>query len=183
MPIGDMNVMTSGDSEMGRSVAVRARLGLALEQIDQYAPRVGVRMRRDVSAIYLWRTGGINYNQYTRMIGVDIRQGLSGQVEDLALALVHEATHARQFAMGVTKRPRGAFERRLEAHAVAQSIAFAERLPPGAWRKPTLADLDREWWSREQREARMAEAAKEIGTSPRLLRVLVAVTRRLGVAR
>jgi hypothetical protein len=135
MGIGGMNVFTSNDSDMGRAVAVRARLGLALELIDQYAPRVGARLRRDVVAIFLWRVGGKDR------------------------------------------------ERRMEARAVSASMAFADRLPPGTWRKPTLADLDKEWWTIEHREARLAQDAKEIGLTTRPIRMVAAATRLLGLRR
>ncbi|HXB26877.1 MAG TPA: hypothetical protein VNV25_19270 [Gemmatimonadaceae bacterium] len=184
MGIGGMNVFTSNDSDMGRAVAVRARLGLALELIDQYAPRVGARLRRDVVAIFLWRVGGTSYNPYTRVISVDVRWGMAWELEDLALALVHEATHARQMAMGLRKLPRGKDrERRMEARAVSASMAFADRLPPGTWRKPTLADLDKEWWTIEHREARLAKDAKEIGLTTRPIRMVAAATRLLGLRR
>lgn len=75
-----------------------------MQLIDEIAPRVGVRLRRDVDAIVLWRSGGTS--------------------------LVHEATHARQCAMGIPVWRRG-LQRRLEAHAIAESIDFADALPPG----------------------------------------------------
>jgi hypothetical protein len=184
MAIGGMNVFTANDSDMGRAVAVRARLGLALELIDQYAPRVGARLRRDVIAIFLWRVGGTSYNPYPRMILVDLRWGMIGEFGDLAISLVHEATHARQMAMGLRKLRRGeGLERRMEAHAVAESIAFADRLPPGTWRKPTLADLDKEWWTLENREARLTKDVKEIGLSARPLRMVAGAMRMLGLRR
>lgn len=178
-----MTVLTSGDSDIGRAVAVRARLGLALAMIDEYAPRLGARMRRDVAVIHIWRTGGTAYNPYAQMIMIDIGYAMAGQVEDLALALVHEATHARQFAMGMPKRRTRTVEARLEAHAVAESIAFAERLPPGPWRKPSLADLQTEWWTTEQRYARLMSAAKESGISVGRVRIAAAILRVIGLAR
>jgi hypothetical protein len=182
MVVGGMNVFTAHDSDMGRTVAVRARLGLALELIDQYAPRVGARLRRDVGAIFLWRVGGTSYNPYSRMILVDLRSGMSGEFEELAISLVHEATHARQMAMGLPKlRHSNNLERRLEAHAVATSIAFADRLPPGRWVKPTLADLDKEWWTLDNREARLTQDVKEIGVSAGALRIVVGALRMLGL--
>jgi len=161
MTIGGMNVVTSGDAEIGRTAAVRARLGLALELIDETTPRLGARMRHDLNAIYLARNGGIGYNPYVRVINLDVRSGMQGEVEDLALCLVHEATHARQAAMGVAKKPNGKLEARMEAHAVAESIAFANRLPPGTWHRPTVADLDTKWWTWENRSTRITEAMRE----------------------
>jgi hypothetical protein len=182
MVIGGMKVFTANDSDMGRAVAVRARLGLALELIDQYAPRVGARLRRDVGAIFLWRVGGTSYNPYSRTIFVDLRRGMEGELEELAISLVHEATHARQMAMGLRKlRRSNNLERRMEAHAVAASVAFADRLPPGRWRKPTLADLDLEWWTLDNREARLTRDMKEIGVSAGPLRIMVGALRMLGL--
>lgn len=182
MVIGGMNVFTSDDSDMGRAVALRARLGLALDLIDQYAPRIGVRLRRNVVAIFLWRVGGTSYNPYTRVILVDVRWGMIGELEDLALSLVHEATHARQMTMGLRKLRRGkGLERRMEAHAVAASIAFADRLPPGRWRKPTLADLDKKWWTLENLEARLTKDVKEIGVPAEAIRMVAGAMRMLGL--
>jgi hypothetical protein len=183
MTIGGMEVVTSADANIGRSAAVRARLGLALELIDQYAPRIGARLRRDVIALYIARSGGIGYNLYAHDINVDVRSGMSGEFEDLAIALVHEATHARQIAMGVRKRPNDKFERRMEAHAVAESIAFAERLPPGAWTKPTLASLDTHWWSWERRAERITEAARDGGLPAWPILAVVRALRLVGLVR
>jgi hypothetical protein len=166
MTIGGVEVVTSSDADIGRTAAVRARLGLALELIDHTTPRLGARLRQDVTAIYLSRVGGISYDPYMQVIVLDVRSGMVGEVEDLAISLVHEATHARQMAMGVRKRPGEELQRRLEARAVAASIAFAEHLPPGTWRKPTLADLEKQWWTLERRQERVIEAAEELGDSP-----------------
>lgn len=166
MTIGGVEVVTSSDADIGRTAAVRARLGPALELIDHTTRRLGARLRQDVTAIYLSRVGGISYDPYMQVIVLDVRSGMVGEVEDLAISLVHEATHARQMTMGVRKRPGEELQRRLEARAVAASIAFAEHLPPGTWRKPTLADLEKQWWTLERRQERVIEAAEELGDSP-----------------
>jgi hypothetical protein len=183
MTIGDVDVVTSPDADIGRAAAVRARLGLALELIDQATPRVGARLRQDLTAIYLSRVGGISYNPYMQVIVLDVRSGMVGEVEDLAISLVHEATHARQMTMGVPKRPGQELQRRLEEHAVAESIAFAEHLPPGTWRKPTLADLEKQWWTVERRQERVIEAAEELGDSPAPFVAAVRVLRMLRLVR
>lgn len=178
MTIGGMNVLTV-NAEMGRETTVRVRLALALQLIDEIAPRVGVRLRRDVDAIVLWRSGGTAFSPATRAIVLDIGWSMMGTVEDLALSLVHEATHARQCAMGVPVWRRG-LQGRLEAHAIAESIDFADALPPGLWTKPSLASVEIEWWTPEKKTARLQVAAEDAGMSPRGFRIMARVARLLG---
>ena len=156
MAIRGMEVVTSADADIAAGRRPYAPVSDShLELIDENAPRIGVRLRRDVIAMYLGRAGGIAYNPYMRVINVGVPFVMVGQVEDLATALVHEAAHARQIAMGVPKRPNSKLERRMEVQAVAEAVAFAERLPSGAWTKPKLADLDEQWWTWERRLQRV----------------------------
>jgi hypothetical protein len=171
------------DSDIGRAAVLRVRLGLALELIDDVAPRVGVRLRRDVSAILLWRAGGSAFNTATRTIRLDIGWSMVGAVEDLAIALVHEATHARQRAMGLRTRTSGEFVRRKEAHAVAETIDFAQHLEAGPWTMPSLAALETEWWSPEQKAERALKFVEDVGLPVAPVRVVLRVVRMVGLAR
>ena len=183
MRVGGVDVVTNFGADIGRAAAVRARIGLALELIDHYAPRVGACLRRDVVAIFLWRAGGSSYNSAMRTITLDLRWSMAGVVEDLAMTLVHEATHARQFALGVRTRPQGELLRRVESHALAETIAFSERLPPGPGAKPSVASLDTQWWTWDKKAARTMEGLEDAGFPAGPFRVFGRALRLLGLAR
>jgi len=159
-----MSVINVLATDSGLAVATLARLRLAIELIDRLAPRVGTRLRQDVVAILLTPAGGTHYNVGSRAIGLDVRWAMSNGVEQLALTLVHEATHARHRSMGVGKRIRDR-DRRMEAHCIAQQIEFAKRLPPGPWEAPTLGALDTPWWTGRARAGRIEELTRQQGIS------------------
>jgi hypothetical protein len=154
----------------GLNVLLRARLALALELIDRYDPRLGRRLRRDVRGIWIipaWRT---HWNIRTRAIALDLRRETRNTVEDLAVTLVHEATHARHHALGVQYDGKQA---RAEAACIRASMEFADRLGPGQVSyRPSLDALDDPWWTPEKHAAQAAEADEILGIPPFLSGIL-----------
>jgi hypothetical protein len=159
MVIGGLDVVSWTD-EVGLNVPVRARLALALDLIDRYAPRLGARLRRDVLGIALYPAGGTSFNVKARTVVLDVRWCMYGTIEEVASSLIHEATHARCTALGVRYLGK---ERREEALCLRQEIAFADLLEPGQLQPPSLDALDRPWWTPKKRAARMDEAMKILG--------------------
>jgi hypothetical protein len=159
MVIGGLDVVSWTD-EVGLNVPVRARIALALDLINRFAPRLGARLRRDVRGIALYPAGGTNFNVKARTVVLDVRWCMYGTIEEVASSLIHEATHARCRALGVRYQGK---ERREEALCLRQEIAFAELLEPGQLQPPSLDSLDRAWWTRDKRQARIDEAIKVLG--------------------
>lgn len=153
----------------GLNVPLRARLALALELIDHYAPRFGARLRRDVKAIIVEPAGGTHFSVRMRVIQLDARWSIHGRIEDLALTLVHEATHARCRSLGVGYRGK---ERRSEALCLRAEAAFADLLEADQVPRPSLDALDKPWWTVEENERRFVDAMKVLGQSEALTQVL-----------
>ena len=131
--IGGLRIV-AWTNDVGLNVPLRTRLALALELIDRYGPRLGARLRHDVKGIVCYPAGGTNFKVSSRTITLDIRWSMIGTIEDLALTLVHEATHARCRALGVRYRGK---QHRSEELALRQEIAFADLLDPGYARPPS----------------------------------------------
>lgn len=143
--------------DVGLNVPLRARLALALELIDRRAPRFGARLRRDVKAIVFHPAGGTHLDVLMRAIALDLRWAMQESIENLALTLVHEATHARCRSLGVRYRGK---QHREESLCLRAAIEFADLVDPGHVRPPSLDALDNPWWTREKQRARTIEALR-----------------------
>ena len=121
----------------------------ALRLIARYAPRMSARMRRDVKRLLFGDVFGGRYlaGLQTCLIGTDYaRRALP---LELAMMVVHEATHARLARAGF--RYVGACRERIERICIAAEIAFAERVPgSGAAIDGTRALQESEWWTPEK---------------------------------
>jgi hypothetical protein len=110
--------------------AAFARVANALVLIRQTDPERFRRLKRYIRQIVLLRrsrTAGAFYPG-TSMCSLEtsfVRDYSSAQV---ALLLVHEATHARMCASGVSASPN--LRHRIELRCISEEIAFGRRLPP-----------------------------------------------------
>jgi hypothetical protein len=167
--IGGLTVVPWDDD--GLNLLLRARLALALELIDRYDPRLGTRLRRDVRGIWFIPAGNTHWRRAMRVIALDLRWETLDTIEDLALTLVHEATHARHAALGVRYEGKQA---RAEAACIRASMEFADRLEPGQVSdRPSLDALEDPWWTREKFAKKVAEAHKIMGMPPFLSSILL----------
>jgi len=145
------------DAKDGVNELFFAKVTLALGLIDKYdQPRLG-RMRRDLSAIWLVRAGGVYFEVSTRRCVLSWQNVVAGDARSIAMTLVHEAAHARIFGRGVVKTPRATAARH-EAAAVRQQIAFATLLPENdSLLKYYSTVLQTPWWTPEQMRERELE--------------------------
>lgn len=104
-----------------------------------------------------------------RAIALDLRWTIVESIEELALTMVHEATHARCRALGVRYQGK---QRREEALCLREAIAFADLLDPGQVVAPSLESLNDPWWTKEKREALATEAMKILGLPAAPFRIL-----------
>jgi hypothetical protein len=134
----------------------------ALDLIAVCDPRRFARIRRQVRAVFVVPAGGEIYDQglggYMATASL-LRQRSAAHV---ALAIVHEATHARLWASGI--RSTAANLDRIERLCIAQEIAFAQRLPDAeALTTFARGKFERPWWAPEEGRRR----ADEMAQSPR----------------
>jgi hypothetical protein len=147
-------------NEPNRSIAER-KLCAALDLIAATEPRRLSRMRRDVDRILITtvQTAWGQFHPPLRMCLLDEEHVCRPNItaEDIALTLVHEATHARLFAAGLDYPP--ALRGRIERVCMRQELVFALRLTNTDSHKARLerklALPDATWRDAAQAERRM----------------------------
>jgi hypothetical protein len=136
------------------------RVQRALELIARYEPRRFERIRRDVGTIR-GIAGGPNFYQHAgRAIHLSLPTVLSTSSADLAMTIVHEATHGRIDDRGIQYYNEN--RARIEAACVRQEAIFARSLPGGeALAESEVKKLENPWWSDQaldEGRLRLAEA-------------------------
>jgi hypothetical protein len=101
---------------------------LAIALIARHDPVRHRRMLRDVRYVVVTHTTewAGEYREDIRSILLDASNVLKQTVEAVAMVIVHEATHARLFRMGLGRHPEPG---RIEEVCVRAEIAFARKLP------------------------------------------------------
>lgn len=159
----------------GRSLAGAAaeRLDAALGVIEAFAPNTYSGLRRRLARVVI-ASGGVGY--YSRGVNAAVigRTYIErSSPEQLALVLVHEASHARLHRLGV----RGDTSR-LEGICVRAERAFAQRLPNGARLIDDIRAKTRTpWWTAEARSDRLATVAEAANLPSWIGRLLRKMTR------
>jgi hypothetical protein len=122
------------------------RVQRALELIGRYEPRRFDRIRRDVRTI-CGVSGGPNYYERAgRAIMLTLPSILSTPAANLAMTIVHEATHGRIDDRGIAYFAEN--RARIETACVRQEVVFARSLPGGeALADAELAKLEKPWWN------------------------------------
>lgn len=139
------------ESSRGQGELFFARVTLALGLIERYDPRWIRRMRRDFSGIWLGGSPGAPcFDVMTRRCVLNWNSVMYGGILDLALTLIHEATHARIASRGMARHPVAPAVRQ-EGAAVRQEMAFVALMPATGDRLRHLATkLDDPWWTPER---------------------------------
>ena len=118
----------------------------ALELMERYDPRRLARIRDDVRMIGGMVGPNSKYDPDGRNILLTQSLVLKGTAAEVAMTIVHEATHARIVDRGIHYFP--ANRARIEAACVRQEAAFARRLPGGdAFAERVIANLEHAWWT------------------------------------
>ncbi len=138
---------------VGRGVSLDTHLPSvqrAIELISLYAPRMLARVQRDLKTLVIVAQGGEVYDHDLRAYMMDARALVRRSPERIAMAIVHEATHARLAVCGI--RVDDYDELRIESLCVAQEIRLASRIPGGEpLAQKAKASLERPWWGEAQR--------------------------------
>ena|SRR5437867_156669 len=156
---------------------VFTKVGAALHLIAKYSPRLSARLRGDLKRFLFADVSGGRYlvGLRTCLIGVGYARRVAPL--ELAMMMVHEATHARLSRSGF--RYAGECRERIERICVAAEIAFAQRVPGSeAAVEKARALLDTEWWDPEKSaEDTIAELRKR-GVPAWVTSILRRVSRR-----
>lgn len=150
-----------------------ATIRQALELIQNRQPVRFNRILRDVRRIVVADILGAEFWPHMRACALSVELLGSGSLT-VALALVHEATHARLHAARI---PYDANSReRIERICVRQEVIFAQQFPDAT----SLVDeiegqLDKPWWSDSALFERRLYLLKRAGASSRVLRCIRAI--------
>jgi hypothetical protein len=162
-------------SPNGEPAELFDKLAQALDFIHRYDPKQFARLRERIPRIALVEAGGEVYDHGLRTYIADARTVRARTVGEVALAIVHEATHARIHRLGV--RSAASTLDRVERMCIAQEVAFAERTPPGfGLLAIASAKFQHPWWSVDEERSRDRERAEGLGMpgfAIRLMRLLV----------
>lgn len=122
-----------------------ARVNAALDLIARHDMRRLLRLKRDVRRLVVIDQAGPEFWPRLRACVLTPR-GLALDEEEVALTIVHEATHARLYRSGIPYHPQ--LRARIENCCVKQEIEFAHTLPRGATlAEARRAQLETPWWS------------------------------------
>jgi len=152
---------------------IQGRIREALRLIQSYSPVRFEHFKRDIQRLWViglpTARGSYVHDHAMCVLDFDYVTGAHTQVEELALTLVHEGTHARlrRRGFGYEEAIRG----RIERICTRSELTLARRLPNGAAllvpREDRLKWDDSEW-NNETRRRDELEALKELGWSGNL---------------
>lgn len=158
----------------GDSQARFRKLGEALALIESAQPSLMRRVRSSIERIVFLESGPEYWPRARACILHDVTNLSATQV---ALIIVHEATHGRLWRAGIRYGP--AVRERVERICVRAELALLPNLPSGAnFVEHTRQKLSSEWWSDEQRKERHAEVIADVEAPAWMLRAYRSVMRR-----
>lgn len=153
-----------------------AKVYRALELIERFDSRRLSRIRRDLRRVVVTEHDGPHYDEILGMCVLSWHGIHRQSAEQVALTIVHEATHGRISRAGIPYQKE--LRARIEAACVAQEVAFARRLPHG---QVLAADaqwkLQTPWWTPEQLVERNLTRISREGAPDWMLRLLRRVAR------
>ena len=153
------------------------RVQRALELMARYEPRRLARIQRDVRTICGMSGGPNEYHRVGRSIMLSMPTVLASQPAELAMVIVHEATHGRIDNCGIMyfAENRG----RIETACVRQETVFARCLPGGdALADASIAKLADPWWSDQDLAEWQSLKLKAEDVPPWLARIIERSLRR-----
>lgn len=149
---------------------MQQRIGEALQLFQKHSPARFAHFQRDIRRLWVMglptARGSYVHDHAMCVLDYDYVIGANTGVEELALTLVHEGTHARlrRRGFGYDEAIRG----RIERICIRSELSVAQRLPNGAPliepREERLQWPDSEW-SDDTRRRDNYEALKDLGWS------------------
>lgn len=152
------------------------RIGDALTLIQLHDPRRLARMQRYVKRLALVQSGGEIYDHDLQTYIVDAPLLERRQSIEIAMAIVHEATHARLRHCGIQTTE--ANQARIEALCVKEEIAFATRVPHSSRyiahaRQKVLTP----WWGKKEGDRRTENQLSSLRIPEWIIRIRHRFTR------
>ncbi|HSF29642.1 MAG TPA: hypothetical protein VLK82_04100 [Candidatus Tectomicrobia bacterium] len=152
------------------------QLEQALALLRDRAPRIFRGVQRHLTRILILERGGEFYDHAIRAYMLDGEVLAHRSSSLIAMALVHEATHARLCKRGIKSTPES--EARIEAICVSAEKALAERLPDSeALLEGASSKLSRPWWGAAQRQARIEMQLESLAVPRWIIRLRRALFR------
>jgi hypothetical protein len=154
----------------------------ALEVIALHDPRRFRRLRSDLTRICIVAQGGEYYETVLQCYFAEGPLLTARTIEESALVLVHEATHARLARMGVVLTSRN--RERMERFCVSQEMEFAASLTDAhGLLQLASSKLESPWWSESELAARLRAQLMGLGTPQWMIRIREAASRLLRKSR
>jgi hypothetical protein len=136
-----------------------AKVTRALDLIAERDARRLARIQRDVRVICGDLAGYSHWYDPLRLMVLVWPAVFPTRVEDVALTIVHEATHARIYRAGIAYDEDA--RARIEAVCVGQEATFARLLPDGeSLAERELKKLDTPWWTTSEFQRSQLERAR-----------------------
>jgi hypothetical protein len=166
----DVRVFNCGSDTAGIFTKVEEALTI-LHDVD---PRRAARLERDVSRIFVTDAPSASYLPLSNSCWLSRTRVVKHGPVIAALSIVHEATHARLFRVGVDHGL--SMRERIERRCVAEQVSFLERLKAEGYRGTDayaahLQDqLSRPWWTDHAQFQRRQDFYKQQSAPAWLLR-------------
>jgi len=137
----------------GKDTSGRLRDAMAI--IERYDPRWLRHLREKVRRMVVVEVGIPEFRPVVRGCYIPLALIDALTKEELAVLLVHEATHARLHEWGV--RPKPPNRERIEVVCVGREVAFAGKIPGVGPRLAAEASdrLETRWWEPDRHAERM----------------------------
>ncbi|MGH7615425.1 MAG: hypothetical protein ACREMW_15450 [Gemmatimonadales bacterium] len=140
-----------------------ARVADALALVEQRAPAILGGISRRLKRIALLKGGGEFYHRGLGAYVVDLPTLKQRSVPELALAIVHEATHARIEGLGIRYRP--SRRDRIERICLRAEMTLAEKLPANEDMLRGIREkVSTKWWTEDSLHERRVEQLSAHGT-------------------
>jgi len=137
----------------GTDSPLGARVEEALDMLERVDPRRARIVSRELSVIAVSVAEGPAFWPHAIACVMPSHYVQAEGVDGLAIAIVHEATHARLWRRGFRYEPE--IRGRIERACVREEIRFARRLPDPAEILARLeGSLQKRWWTSEALQAR-----------------------------
>jgi hypothetical protein len=177
---GDIEIAMLSDKN---GSAVASKIDQALNLISEFDSRRYHQIKRDVKRIWVAAAQGYSAQWMdelqTCVLDADYFRRTDISASEMAITIVHEATHARlfKFKIGYTEEIR----ERVERICIKSEIAFAKRLPDGQ-RLVEISEsrlqISEDYWTNAQFQQRDLDELAKLSKKNWVVRILYHIVRR-----
>jgi hypothetical protein len=158
--------------EPGPAREARARIADALELMMERNSVRFYKLRRDLRGVLVTASSGASFIPHLQVCRLGLSYVTKLSPLRLAMALVHESTHARLFRMGCSYA--GPEKEREERTCIAAEVAFARRFPDSdAEVQRVQALLESRWWEDAARAQSAEVDLRRLGVPAWLVKLIM----------